>query len=211
VSAAYVSRPDYAREIRNALTDVAHVCERLGFLTGLRSFTRQAGGLIIRCPWHADRNPSCSVRRGPDGTIAVRCHACGATGDVLSLVAAANSLTTRRDFRQVLRLAAELGGLWSLVHELDGGTPAPERPKPVAPPPEPERAYPPNEEVSTLWAASDPADGDEQSVAWFQSRGLDATVAASDDLARVIPTETRLPRWASFQRSPWTATASRPP
>ncbi len=39
---------------------------------------------IVPRPWHRDCTPSCSVRLAKDGTIAVRCHACGATGDALT-------------------------------------------------------------------------------------------------------------------------------
>ena len=57
-------------EVRRTLVDPVRVCERLGLAKGAR---RQSTGLSIRCPAHAERTPSCSVTRGPDGTIRVRC------------------------------------------------------------------------------------------------------------------------------------------
>lgn len=203
------SRPDHARELRHALTDAAHVCERLGLLAGRRTFKRQAGGVIIRCPWHEERDPSCSVRRGPDGTIAVRCFSCGASGDVLTLIAQAHGLSTRRDFKQVMRAAAELGGLWSIVHELETGTSTPERPKVEPPPPEPERDYPPSHEVSALWGAASPVTEDHEASAMLDGRGLSADLVAADDLARVIKHSAKLPRWASYQRRSWVETGHR--
>lgn len=206
---AAVSRPDHAREVRYALTDPAGVCEQLGLLGGRGTFTRQAGGVIIRCPWHDDRSPSCSVRRGPDGTIAVRCHGCGQTGDVLSLVAVANGLNTRQDFRNVLRAGAEIAGLWGVVDELRGVAPVAERPKPVAPPPEPERTYPPASEVAGLWSAARPVHEDPDAAEMLAARGLDAELVATDDLARALPADASLPWWASYRREPWTKTGHR--
>src|SRR5438105_6900174 len=88
------SRPDYAREVKFALTDVRGVCERLGLIADRKSFVRQAGGLIIRCPWHTEKTPSCSIRI-VNGAIAVKCHGCQIGGDILSLIAVVNGLNTR--------------------------------------------------------------------------------------------------------------------
>jgi DNA primase len=111
--------PDHARAIRHALTDVRRVCTELGLLDGPRSFLRQPRGLTIRCPWHDDRSPSCSVRVANDGTIAAHCFACDKGGDVLSLIAIVRGLDVQRDFREILRAGAELAGLWGVVAELD--------------------------------------------------------------------------------------------
>ena len=50
------------------------------------------------------------MKLASDGTIAAHCFGCGAGGDVLSLVAAARGLDTRRDFPRVVELAADLAG-----------------------------------------------------------------------------------------------------
>jgi DNA primase len=117
--------PDHARAIRHALTDVRRVCTELGLLDGPRSFQRQPRGLTIRCPWHDDRSPSCSVRLADDGTIAVHCFACDKGGDVLSLIAIVRGLDVQRDFREILRAGAELAGLWGVVAELDAAATPP--------------------------------------------------------------------------------------
>ncbi|WP_218920099.1 CHC2 zinc finger domain-containing protein [Chondromyces crocatus] len=95
-------------EVRRALDDPRALCHRLGLDRGAR---RQRSGLMILCPWHDEKTPSCSVRVAQDGTIAVHCHACGASGDALSLVAVAHRLDVRRDFRDVLSEAARIAGL----------------------------------------------------------------------------------------------------
>jgi DNA primase len=110
---------DHARTVRLALTDVVRVCSALGLLSGgPRSFQRQARGVTIRCPWHEERTPSCSVRVAGDGTIAAHCFGCDRGGDVLSLIAQVRGLELERDFREVLRIGAEFAGLWSVAGEL---------------------------------------------------------------------------------------------
>src|SRR5262245_24961753 len=79
-------------EVKRALDDPRGLCERLGLAERARN---QRGGVTILCPWHAEKTPSCSVRVGKQGTIMVRCHACGASGDALSLVAVARGLDVR--------------------------------------------------------------------------------------------------------------------
>lgn len=210
MSAAQSDRPNYARELRYMLTDAFAVCERLGLLNGRGAFKRQAGGVIVRCPAHEERTPSCSVRRGPDGTIAWKCHGCEASGDVLTLVATVHGLSTRSDFREVLRVAADLAGAHAIVHELTTGERTarrvPERP---APPPEPPREYPSASEVSALWEASIPVTDDVDASEWLTGRGLDPDLVAADDLARVLPKDARAPRWAAYQRVSWTETGHR--
>ena len=74
---------DLARDLRRApkACDPAGLCMELGLISGRGSFTRQARGVIVRCPAHEEKTPSCSVRVADDGTIACRCHACGWSGD----------------------------------------------------------------------------------------------------------------------------------
>ncbi len=96
-------------DLRRRLSDPAHVVGLLGLGSGAR---RQAGGgLMIACVWHEDRTPSLSIRVGRDGTIACCCHACGARGDVLHLVAAVHGLDIGREFSRVVAVAAELCGV----------------------------------------------------------------------------------------------------
>ncbi len=140
---------DAARDIKCSLADPVGLCDRLGLLGDRRSWQRQGGGLLIRCPVHDDRSPSCSVQTR-HGVVLWKCHACDASGDALTLVAAVHGLTmTGDDFRQVLIVAAELAGLHGLVADLESGERR-ERPAMVQrpePSPEPEREYPPASEV----------------------------------------------------------------
>lgn len=198
---------DAVREIKRELANPADVCAKLGLLAGKGSFTRQSGGLLIRCPVHDDRTPSCSVQVR-SGVLLWRCHACDASGDVLTLVAAIHGLTMQGDdFRQVLILTAELGGMHSLVAELESGERR-ERPQVAprpAPAPEPEREYPPASEVDALWSATTPLDP--EAVAWAGLRGLEA--ARLEDHARSLPADGDLPRWASYRGQSWRETGHR--
>jgi DNA primase len=105
------SRPDHVVQIRRALIDPRWLCEALGLLDGYKPGRQANGGLLIRCPVHADRTPSCSVRLGADGTIAVKCQGCGWSGDALTLVAAAHGLDVKREFLTVLQEAGALAGV----------------------------------------------------------------------------------------------------
>jgi len=121
-------------EVRQALDDPRALCDRLGLSRRAR---RQRGGIMILCPWHEEKTPSCSVRVGQDGTVAVHCHGCGASGDALSLVAAARRLDVRRDFPAVLAEAAQIAGIDAsaggarspFASLVKGGTAAARRPR----------------------------------------------------------------------------------
>ncbi len=212
MSAAMAPRPDHAREVKYALTDVRRVCEETGLITDRASFMRQAAGVIVRCPWHEERTPSCSVRL-LNGQIAVKCHGCGTGGDVLSLIAASRGLSTARDFREVLRAGAEMAGLWDIVSELDGtaaATDRPVRPAFVAPPPEPEREYPAADDVRALLAACVPVTEDDEVAAYLTGRAVDPELVAADGLALAIPAGSRLlgRTWGYKGRS-WAETGHR--
>jgi DNA primase len=129
-----VSRVDHARELRLLLDDPRDLCERLGLLgegRHGRDWARVAGGLLIRCPWHDERTPSCHVWRGEDGTIACFCHGCRHGADAYGLVAVALRLDVKIDFPEVLREAAHIAGV-RLEDRRDDWTP---RPRPQRPPP----------------------------------------------------------------------------
>ena len=121
--------PDQTRDVREALSDPWAVIRALGLDKGAQ---RQAGGTLICCPAHGDRTPSCSVTRGPDGTVRVRCFGCDLAGDVFSLVAAVHKLDVRRDFPAVLREAASLAGV-SIALPMRGAGLEPVRSHPLAP------------------------------------------------------------------------------
>lgn len=156
-------------------------------------------GVTVCCPAHDDRSPSCSVFRGQDGTVGIRCHGCGWTGDALSLIAVANGLDVRADWPRVREHALRLTGcaVPQVVREQRE-----------------ERGYPPPEEVAALWGACVPCADDADVVTLLQRRGLDATLVDVLRLARVLPATAALPRWASYrgrrdQAAPWSETGHR--
>lgn len=116
-------------EIKRALSDPRRLVELLELTEGMKT---QARGVSVRCPLHAENNPSCSVTSGEDGGVRVRCFAgCdfggpNGGGDELNLVAAVSGLSIKTDFPEVLRRAAALAGVDM------GAAPAP---RPVARPP----------------------------------------------------------------------------
>lgn len=99
---------DDAREVRERLRDPRALSEALGLAKGAQ---RQARGVLVACPWHKEKTPSCSVTVGDDGTVRVHCFGCHASGDALSLVAAVRGLDIKADFTRVLEEAASLAGL----------------------------------------------------------------------------------------------------
>jgi len=130
--------PDHAAQLRAALVDPAAVLRGLGLWDGAR---RQGQGrrYVFRCPWHGEKNASCSIEAGPnEGTLRAKCFSCGAGGDVLALVAAVHRLDARQDFQRILDIGAEI----ARIH-LDRGpgavAPGPPRAAPASSP----RAAPP--------------------------------------------------------------------
>jgi hypothetical protein len=136
---------DQAAEVQRALTSPAQLIQALGLEYKRTSNTRYQ----IRCPWHADRNPSCHVFVGGDGTVRVHCFSCGKTGNAITLARAVLGL----GFRDGLVWCARTANQYALADEIQGGRdapPLPERPK--LPPPRPmvERPYPDEREVRAL-------------------------------------------------------------
>lgn len=186
------SLPNRAAEVRSRLIDANLVCGLLGLEHGA---SKQARGLLIRCPWHADRTPSCSVRQAPDGTISVKCFGCDRTGDVLDLIAAAHGLNARHDFPEVLRLAVELAG--APGDQTTARLPARARPLTAQP------GYPPAAEVASVWDACGSVLEDGEVSAWLRSRELDAGQVDLFGLARALPLGADGPSWARFQGRTW--------
>lgn len=182
-----------AMEIRRTLADPRSVCRGLGLDEGA---IPQRRGLLIRCPWHIERTPSCSVRLADDGTIGVRCFACDTTGDVLDLVAVVNQLDPTRHFPEVIRRAAALAGLLPQDQQRPGRRQA-------APPPS-QPSWPPRAEVEALWASCRFVVDDDEVAAWLRSRALDPAAVDALGLARALPVGAPLPRWARCQGAWWT-------
>jgi hypothetical protein len=199
---------DHAREIRYALTDARGLCERLGLLAK-GQWKPQPRGAIVRCPWHDDRSPSCSVRIGKDGTIAVKCHACGQGADALALVAQVHGLSTKSNFRQVLAIAAELADRHDLADAVRGDAPRTYVAPSVRPPAEPDRTYPPIDEVLALWNRCKLVSDDPESSDWCRSRGLDPDAVDGSRTVRALSKNARLATWAAFGGVSWRDTGHR--
>lgn len=90
------------------LSDPRELARALGLEQGMQ---RQSRGVLVRCPNHDEKNASCSVIVGADGTVQCRCHACGWSADALGLVAKVNGLDTDRDFPRVKEIAAQIAGV----------------------------------------------------------------------------------------------------
>jgi DNA primase len=183
-------------EVRQLLRDPRGICRQLGLCERAHP---QPQGLLILCPWHAERTPSCSVRLGGDGTIAVHCFACGRGGDVFHLVAAVYRLDLRRDFPEVLRLAAALAdGVVSSPHAgaaHDAGLA--------------ERPYPAAEELAKTWEATGRTSDDCEVANYLRARALDPVAIDRLGLARTLSLGTVTPRWASYRGQSWVQTGHR--
>lgn len=202
---------EIAAIVRSKLTDPHDLCNRLQLLKGSK---RQHGGVLICCPVHGERNPSCSVTLASDGTIRVKCFACDFAGDALTLVSTCTGLSIRTQFREVLAMGAELAGDLALAFELRDGvepqTPIarPESPAAAVLEPEP-RSYPSKAEVEALWADSVEVGRDAETVKMLMQRGFDFGALTDLELARVITAQVELPGWAMFRGRTWVETGHR--
>lgn len=197
-------RPDHATDVRRALTDPVALCERLGLKP-----RRQSRGALICCPEHGERNPSCGVTPGPDGTLRVRCFACQWTGDALTLIACVRGLDLLTDFAAVLAEGAELGGLHSLAEQLRAGAERPNYEPPPAPTPIDPIEYPERSELAALWRQTVPVGEDRDACRMLVARRIDPELVDERNLARVIPADAELPDWATYRRRPWLSTGHR--
>lgn len=180
--------PD-AQSVKCRLTEPWAVIHALGIAEGAK---RQARGALVLCPAHRERSASCSVREGDDGTIAVRCFACGFAGDVFSLIAAVRGLDVGRDFPRIIEEAADIAGMRGTA------------PLPALPSRPPRTVHrPPVAEVGSLWARCGMVCDDRDLSLRLFARRLDPAVITDRDLARALPASDPLPRWAGHARRSW--------
>lgn len=192
---------DHARDVRWGLTDPRKLCESLGLTKGAK---RQSRGLLICCPVHGERNPSCSVTLGSDGTIRVKCFGCDFAGDALTIIAHMHGLSMgREDFGEVLAIGAELGGNLGLADEIRGKRERRAR-KPIPPPtPIREPEYPDNAELLELWRGCGNPAADGRVARMLVGRGIDPSAVASQRLAGALLDSQDLPPWAVYGRLTW--------
>lgn len=208
-----MNRTDHAREVRQSLSDPLRLCELLGWL-GNR-YKRQSRGVLICCPEHGEKNPSCSVRTASDGTIQLKCHACDFSGDALTMVAFAHGLSLRDDFAEILAVGAELAGNLGLADEIRGRQLSAEerRSRPRLTPPAlsvvPPPTYPSEESLGRLWGSCADPSTDAQAVKMLHGRAIDFGAVSDLRLARVITARSLLPDWAKYRGRTWAETGHR--
>ena len=185
-------------EIRAQLTSARALCVALDLWHGPKGRTPHSagrGGYLVPCPWCQDRSPPpCSVSMGPDGTLRVKCFACGAAGDALSLIAAVHGLDLRADFPAVLGEAARIAGV--------AFTETPSR-KRSAPANDSHATYPDEDEVTALWQDAYPIEADDEARAYLEGRAVDVGLVDLYDLARVLQPWASTPGWARCRGKPW--------
>ena len=205
-----MTRPDYAHAVRGRLCDPMQLCAALNLLDGAN---RSAAGVTIRCPAHEERTPSCSVTRGPDGTVRAKCFGCQWSADALGMIATVHKLDVQHEFRAVLILGAELGGDGRLADEIRGNAPRedlpPPPPRPEPPPPPPPREYPPADELVALWSNAISVADDAEASGYLVGRKMDPDGINARLLLRVIAPEQELPQWARYKGQTWSETGHR--
>ncbi len=189
---------DLARVLRRCpeLADPVRLCAALGLDDGAK---RQATGLIVRCPSHGDRTPSCSVTEGPDGTVRVRCFSCEFTADALGLI---EQTLGCRSFAETIDQACDLVG-----------RPRPGEPEATAwvSPCQPNRAprpapqYPWSSDLERFWGNLGPVAGHALSADMLRNRAIDPGAVDRYGLARTITGRTPLPDFARYRGSADTA------
>jgi len=135
---------------------------------------------MIKCLWHHDETPSCSVRVGDYGTIVAHCFACGETHDVFDLISAA---TGTADFKATLELAEEL------VQGIEVGSVTPALPA--------QRSYPPKAAVRSLLLACVDVDKDLSVRAYLDKRGINPSIVRFAGAAYALRKDGAVPGWAS--------------
>lgn len=188
-----------AREARIARVQVVkdHLTDpgRLG-LDGLH---KTGSGWMARCVWHRERTPSMSIRL-VDGVLLAKCFGCGNAGSVIDLVAGSTH-ARGKSFVQALETAEALAGI------VPGVTQA--KPRAEKRTPYPVKPTPPADELHELWRRCRPVTTDPQADGWLRSRALDPEQVEERDLARVLPPDGRVPRWAWSPEGAWTTSGHR--
>lgn len=194
---------DIAAELRRSalLGNPRRLCGALNLLEGAK---RQAGdGVIIRCPAHDERTPSCSVTRGPDGTVRCRCFSCDWTGDALTLIGVT---TGRNRFTETVDEACDMVGVPRPSETQAREWVAPERNGTSGAFSDKDctTSYP--DDAEAFWGILGRVSGCQAACDMLTSRAIDPREVDSMGLARVITDSSTAPRWARYQGEPWLVT-----
>ncbi|MDF1666933.1 MAG: hypothetical protein P1V97_34605 [Planctomycetota bacterium] len=174
----------------------------VAWLLGL--FVEERSNTIAPCPICGKEKREQGRNRLPIGLTkdlqGWRCHACKASGDVVSLVAAAMTGTTNpKDWRPVRS--------WFFGNVLQSEETAPRRQAPRAKrKPVFNHDHQHIKEAQLLWDRCEPILDHPRAACWLESRGfsVEEIARAEDlDLCRVIPLSGPLPKWARFGGYDW--------
>lgn len=183
-----------------AMRDVSvlDVARALGFPVSRPSGS--SGGSVYGCPacGAERRHPSRRDRRGAIGVRhdgrGWRCFECQVAGDALDLVACRLGGRRLRDLSDAD--CAQVREWCARYARIECATPRPMRSP--ASPEQRDPCYPPADEISRLWRAAPAVTADAAARRWLADRrAIDPVVVADRDLARAVPPEVALPRWAA--------------
>lgn len=166
--------------IKFALTDARDLLDALGVLQP-GAWSRNAKGILIRCPWHDEKTPSCLVSDARGGyPIMAHCFGCEANADVFAIIAQAYDLDVRANFRDVIDLAADLAGMPRPERKSPGDRPAtartiPRRDPPVRVEPTPDDGI--LTRIAAVLASVAPVTASVAAMGYLRERGIDHTEA----------------------------------
>lgn len=115
---------DIAMKLRmsSPLDEPRKLCDALGL--GKTKSVVKRNYVMVCCPWHGEKNPSCSVRMAGDGTVSVHCFSCGHNADAIGLIAVIGGWSLEGpDYSKVIHEACELAGRHDLWNEFIGSKP----------------------------------------------------------------------------------------
>ena len=165
-----------AAELRRALIDPRKIVEACGYSDRI---VVEPSGIKILCPWHQDKNPSCSISMRGDGTLSVKCFSCNKGGDVLHLIQVLRGI---EEWADVEKEATRIAGL------PDSTTTKQSRPQ------LPKGEYPPADEVAKFWKQSVDILQDSTLCDLLRTRGIPPELVR--ELVRAAPEVGWNPRWA---------------
>ncbi len=159
-------------------------------------------GERVACPIHNGKDENFSFQS--KGKLTWTCWSTCGSGDVIELIQKLRGV----DFAEALREAADIAGV--VLEDVEDPSERERRrverqkylesARKRQQTPEPERPYPPNDDVVSMWNCSLPVAEDVEVCEYLKGRGIDPRLVSSyTDLVRVIPREASLPYWARYR------------